>query len=354
MGKYRSREFNERVLRLANLDSHNLSMRFAGDDHFELSSNEANYMIIQSKKLHLDQSPTYAISCSEVLSRTRNLDSSIKVRLAYAHACYQVEKIKYIIREIQLLNDEQTREDTQEIYRYRHHVNQPNRSKFNSLEPCYLTSCYPVIDRSIVENKQSYKIFTSIDCQQAPLEAIKIATHLVDKHDPNHRIHYAQLGHLTLPYPMKNKDLSKNTLILNIPSQAQRQSTLNLGLNDLSKEWDDHQDTKNLIRHLYGLKPMHKVLDDEQYIKQLICVVGSNDGLPSHCVYNSLIIVADSTVHSLVVRELKKEWKEPLWATRLGQHNGILTSVVYKEHPKTHFKLAPRSGRIISAWERRS
>jgi hypothetical protein len=86
MGLFRSKEFNERVIRLTHLDSFDLLLRFLGNEEFTLSAIELKHIVYQSRKFHLDRSSTYKIVCGETLSRTRKFDSSIKVRLAYAHA----------------------------------------------------------------------------------------------------------------------------------------------------------------------------------------------------------------------------------------------------------------------------
>jgi hypothetical protein len=403
MGSYRDREFNQRVLRLTLLNDELIS---GGAYEDELSYEEKKKLRQHMKRRNLIKpqdkwtiddtkekiNQHYWDLSSTILVKTRSQDTSIEVRLAFAHICYHLKKIRHIIRDLELNKDEHIeptrqvklftsvvkpdkdvepdfyRPQSEELHKYWHKVRRPHFSFTALIRPVYLTPFYPIFNQSFVERPGSYKSFVSVDCEQSPLEAVNIATRLAYDSTPQNRLHYAQLGHMTRPFKMKKKYSDKSTMILNIPNKDQRQSTLNLGLNNPRIDWFQDLNHKRVVRHLLGLKPTKRVMSDEKYLTQLLNAVESNDDdlrylfstvvrsngdKPAYSPIQTLIILADPTVHPLVVSRLQERWREPKWAKDFGQRNGGFTTVKYKNSGVTHFRLAPRTDRVIGVWERK-
>jgi hypothetical protein len=377
MGSYRSKEFNQRVLRLSHLYNQPTWSQICAQGEKELPFNEHKYLITQTRKFHLERSPYYTRKCSKVITRTRHLDSSIKVRLAFAHICHLVEKMKHIIIELAIFNDIQVQDQrlqeahkcvikshvnyqrriedediedggtiihTAEVHRYIHRVKKPNRSKPRSINSVYTTTAYPLINSPFVESPKSYISFLSMDSEQPPLKALNIATNLAYHYQRFHKrkgTKYNRIGPLTVPYKISHNEDSTPIFILNVPSFNQRQSSHMLGFDGPIETWGEEFDEESIMRHLLGSKPTNKVMNDDDFI--------SFDEFDK-----PLIVLADPSVHPIVIQSLKDKWCESPWAKELGQRNGILTTVLYEDQPVAHFKLAPRTGRIISIWERKS
>ena len=435
MGRYRSREFNERVMRLTDLDlSPTIEQSYNEEPHeYELMSPEEKRRLqwqakergllsdkhteccsksdctfhvmkdllktcpvedcgLKEDKVKAIESDDYFETCSIAIVRGRSIEPSLEVRLAYAHIHYKLKKLRFVIGDLESSKDDRLepvkqtqrfeaeiddeddielegdRPSSHELYMYLHMASKPHSCFALNINPICITAFYPLSQTLFTERLGSYKSFVSVDCEQAPLEAVNIATRLAYDSTPDNRIHYAQLGHLTRPFKMKPKSSDYSTLILNIPNKDQRQSTLNLGINDPRMDWFQSFDHKRVTQHLLGLKPTRRVINDETYLTQLIdavesndadlrhrfsTIVGSNGDQPAYSPIQTLIVLADPLVHPFVTGRLQKLWDEPEWAKNYGQRNGILTTVKYEDSEAPHFRLAPRTDRIIGVWERR-
>ena len=354
MGSYRDREFNQRVLRLSHLDKRlvNPKTEEIADGYCQkvdaencIAKIENDYLENRASRLNLSKSEHYIETGVRLLARTRAWEPSIEIRLKYHHLRYRVEKVADILLALESLKDEQNSNYPIEIFKYMRKGRKPNRVAPKKVVSDIGADPY----LKFVENENWCRSHFSVDAEQAPLEALNHATNIAHHYQKNHDgegVEYINYGHLTIPYRFDDKNTSKTNpiAILNIPSPSQRYTSTLLGVDDPSKNWKEDFNEPRFERHLLGLSTNLKKMSAEDLVHQAIASVKT---------FNRVVILSDPSIHHQVKLSLKKHWIESPWAKSLGQRNGVLTLCSYKTPPVAHYKLAPRTGRFISVWERK-